>query len=131
MGHSGRRNERDDCAGGEANKRGETHLPPTITIRFILFDDLDAIASAKGNFIVVLRDEVVKGVNVFNHGKSGGMEGDGVVRFSLRGGKEKGEGGKLYSSMLVGVELATTKRYRGGELLRIDRSGMRLSESHR
>jgi hypothetical protein len=54
---------------GEHSER--THLPPAITIDFVLLDDLYALARTKINFVFVLWEEVVPGINVFHHGKGG------------------------------------------------------------
>jgi hypothetical protein len=54
----------------QANKSmGATHLPPAITKKFILLDDLYALARTKRNFVFVLWGEVVASIDVFCHGK--------------------------------------------------------------
>jgi hypothetical protein len=57
----------DPATLGEPGER--THLPPAITIYFILFDNLYALARTKRYFIFVLWGEVVSSIDVFYHGK--------------------------------------------------------------
>ena len=46
----------------------EMHLPPTITIRIVPLDDLDALAGTKRDLVSTLWDKVLSGIDVFYHG---------------------------------------------------------------
>ena len=44
-----------------------THLPPAVLVDIVFLDDLYALSGTKGDLVFVLGDEVIAGINVFDH----------------------------------------------------------------
>ena len=51
------------------SEESDSHLPPAIIVKFILLDDLYALARTKGEFVLVLWGEVMASIDVFYHEK--------------------------------------------------------------
>jgi hypothetical protein len=66
-GYSGSAREDAVCALKRRRIENEAHLPPTVAVKIVPVDDLDALASAQGDLVFVFRDKVVSGIDVFHH----------------------------------------------------------------